>query len=147
MAIEKTILKEQEIYDAELADKRHRELLQSLKRLYLILSSDNGNSGIEKAIGVNSVELKGLVDKISNLKFDINSPNVSIETNQDKVVAAISGLKEQLLDVNKLLSDQNGLLVELLIPKEYDLEFSRNEYGMLQSPVRFRLKKGTQLLK
>lgn len=128
---------EDKVFDDLLEEKRHQEVMKAFKQLTLKLSSDNGNSGIAKAIGNNTEAIKGFIEKIGNLKFDspnvnVQPPNVTVHQNQDKVVKAIEELSINVDGLSELIVKQNEYLEELCQPKQWEFNVVKDDLGRLK---------------
>lgn len=125
------------VFDDLLEEKRHQEVMKAFKQLMLKLSSDNGNSGIAKAIGNNTDAIKGFIENIGNLKFDspnvnVQPPNVTVHHNQDKVVTEIKELKNEIGKLVKAVTDQNDYLEQLCEPKQWEFNVVKDDLGRLK---------------
>lgn len=124
-----------------LEEQRHSEIINVLKGLPAAINQKNDNKEVSKAIEGNTKELGNFGNKLSQLQVNVEAPNVTLTTDQQKVIEAIQGLKEQGSRIEKLLAEQNEYFKEMCRPKEYEFDFTRNNInGAMQSPIRAKEK-------
>jgi hypothetical protein len=81
-------------FEIGLAQRNHKELLGKLKAIAEKPQTDNG---LKEAIESQSRLIKEFLTQISNQPKP-QTPNVSVETNQDKVVNSISEMQKNILE-------------------------------------------------
>jgi hypothetical protein len=123
-----------------LEEERHKETIDAIKGLSNAIVNSNKNETISKAIENNTKEIGSFGKALGELKVNVQPPNVNVQTNNEKVVSELTALKEQGARIEQLLIQQNKYFEEMCKPKDYDFEFTRNNWGVMQSPIKARAK-------
>lgn len=123
-----------------LEEQRQSELLDALKGISGVISNLNNNDVVSKAIGENTKEIGNFGKALGQLKVNVEAPNINVQTNQESVINEIKLLREQGERIESLLALQNKYFEEIIKPKDYEFEFTRNNYGALQSPIKAKVK-------
>lgn len=123
-----------------LEEQRHKEITDALKAMTTAIGNANKHEVVAKAIENNTKEIGNLNKSLSELEVNVAAPNVNVQTNQQTVADAINGLKEQSKRIEDLLKQQNLYFEEMCRPKDYEFEFARNQWGVMQSPIKAKQK-------
>jgi hypothetical protein len=116
-------------FEQLLQDKRHKELLGTLKGIASLLSKDNSNdSGIISAIEKQS----GKIEKFVQVIKELPQPKVNVEVNNDNVQTSITEMANSILgslnEIKKVLQQP-----EKEIKKEWTFDITRNVNGFINS--------------
>ena len=125
--------------DKKIESARHKEVLESFKRMTEAITK-NSNDPVSKAIENNTKEIGNFGKKLGELQVKVEAPVVNVQTNQQTVVDALKELKDQGGRIEQLLKKQNEYFEEMCKPKEYEFEFGRNQWGVMQSPIKAKVK-------
>lgn len=118
------------IYEAEIADARHRELVNSLKGVVAAISSTQ-NDSIKQSIDLQTKTIEKFIEKLNSVKTQEKS-EVKIETNQDKVVNSVDYMTSAILQgITELKQD----LKVTEVKKEWKFEIVRNKWSELIESV------------
>lgn len=121
-----------EIDDKELDDAieqdRHDEIVSKLQDIVESLNKEDDDK-ICAALENNSSIVKGLIDSVKAIANQ-EKQEVSIETNQDKVIDAISKMETTVLDALKLNTEELKRYNDRPIVNEFEL--IKNEAGYTQ---------------
>lgn len=108
-------------FDTLLEDKRHKEVVSSLKAVLFELQKDKSNDNIEKEI----LKQTGIISEFVEAVKSINT-NVNVETNQDKVTTCLEIMCDNILKGIKDLKESIDNR-----PKEWEFKLNRN-LGVVQ---------------
>ena len=92
-------------FDELMAEKRHKELSGLLKEVKKLLDKPTDNSTSE-AIEKLATNLSKLLSEQKSLPITVNSPDVNVEINQEKVVNSLGKLSENLLSELKKFNER-----------------------------------------
>lgn len=92
-------------FDELMAEKRHKELSGLLKDVKKLLDKPTDNSTSE-AIEKLATNLSKLLSEQKSLPITVNSPDVNVEINQEKVVNSLGKLSENLLSELKKFNER-----------------------------------------
>lgn len=123
-----------------LEEQRHKEKIDAIKGLVNVISNANKNEAVAKAIEGNTKEIGNFGKALSDLEVKVDAPIVNVKTDLSELSKEIKEMKEGQLRIEKLLMRQNEIFEEMCKPKDYDFEFSRNQWGAMQSPIKARAK-------
>lgn len=118
-------------FQALLQQKMHKELIDSLSGIRLLLSKQGPVSDIEKAIKesaqASSQSISLIAKAISEMPAP-EAPNVSVSMNNDEILKSIQAICDKIISSN----DQ---VISLLSnpPKPVEAQIIRNGYGIMTS--------------
>ena len=118
------------VFESALAERRHKELKNSLNGVISAINSKSDNS-IKEAIDKQTIAINGFVNALNNLPKPEKS-EVKVETNQDKVVKSVSDM------CNSILIGLNDLKEAVSAPqekKEFEFKVTRGRYSDLIETV------------
>lgn len=116
------------LFEERLAEKRHRELLVSLKVIAEELKKEKPNTQIISAIG----EHIKSIEKFSGVLSNLSKPEVNIDVKQDEVIKAVVESKKEISGKIDTLNQTLLALIEMQM-KEREFKIRRNNYGSLDS--------------
>lgn len=127
MSVEITLEEQIELLREETEDRRHQELLSVLQAIKERVAKDpllfqlagQANSAVDR--------LTSAIEELRNTKQDIN-----IDNHQAEIIESIRSIS---LDV---INNQEKLIQEISRLKEWELSFTRNNLGYIESPVIFK---------
>ncbi len=124
-------MNEQEKLKALVEEKRHDDILAALKAI-----AEKDDNGLLDAINSQADKIVDFVEAIKN----IPTPNVEVETNQDKVVHSLEQLAQQILvGQEQILLTINALIIENTKLKEWDF-IVHKEFGRISKVTAKQLK-------
>lgn len=144
-------------FELRLAEKRHKGFIENqqkfldnqqqfltvMRGVSVAINKTGDNKEIVSLVQQYTKEIANFAKEVKALKIDVAAPTVTVETNQDKVVVKFAALENKLDVLISGISRTNELLTTFCEPKDYDFEFTRNQWGALQSPIKAKSKKPT----
>jgi hypothetical protein len=122
-------------FDALLLQKRHLEIIETLKLISENLTKEEQDSGVLEAILAQGEKLKTLVNLISQ----IPAPEVTVDVNLDELKTAFQNIKEEIIQSNTKVIET---IENRLLPFSFDL--NRESNGLTTS-VKVNYKKATEI--
>src|SRR5438045_3916624 len=116
-------------FNEALQQRRHNELLDAFKKLIGAIGQDNG---VSSAIQSNNSLILDFTKKLTELKFEvpkIESPKVTVNTNNDAIAKSISELAQGISDNQK---QTNDLLQTLIEARGKDIEMTVKERNVIR---------------
>lgn len=129
----------QDSIDKKIESARHDELIKAIKAIPSLLPKTD-NSQIAKAIENNTKEIGSFGKALADLEVKVEAPVVNVKTDLSELSKEIKEMKECQVRIEKLLIEQNTYFKEMARPKDYDFEIKRDRWGVIQSPVKAKVK-------
>jgi hypothetical protein len=101
-------------FDALLLQKRHSEIIETLKIISENLTKEEQDSGVLEAILAQGEKLKTLANLISQ----IPAPDVIVDVNLDELKSAFEDIKEEIIQSNAKVIET---IENRLLPFSFDL--------------------------
>lgn len=118
------------VFEAALADRRHKELVNSLKGVIAAVSSTQDNS-IKQSIENQTKTIERFIEVLNNVNKNEKS-EVKVDVNQDKVVNSVDYMTTAILQ--GLTELKQGLKTPE-VKKEWKFEIVRNKWSELIESV------------
>jgi hypothetical protein len=118
-----------------LEEARHEEILSALKGLSSAIGNTPKNDVVAKAIEGNTKEIGNFGKKLGELQIKVEAPNVNVNNDHKPVIDALKELKDQGARIENLLIEQNKFFAEMCKPKDYEFHYTRNQWGVMNSPI------------
>jgi phosphoglycerate-specific signal transduction histidine kinase len=121
-------------FETLLLDKRHKELLSSLREISLNLSKNNDSELLE-IISNQGSKLELLSQALSNFKF----PDTEVNLKTDQFETFFDNIKNEIINSNKKVID---VIENRLLPHSFELE---RGYGGMTTSVKVNYKSAKEI--
>jgi len=124
----KEIEEDDQEFERLLEDKRHNELIKTIKLLVTEINNSSKNDGLVSAIKQQTDTVKRVVDEVRQ----ILNKEVKVETNQDKVIVSIDAMKNSVIKGLDKISEEVSKEIESP-KKQWEFIVQRDNNGYIKS--------------